>query len=197
MSVHSDPCFRRHSSLTSFLANTEGATLQIHASNPLELTSSGSVLWRLPLQPWLMLPERIKFNGHEMTRKDEFHITVLDQALAKRHLQSSDLRRRWFQSWTTLDHQITVTDMLWMLQKSEQSSADHSLVTDCVAVALQEARRLLSLWVKKPLPPPVAHITLYTKGNSHGIAIANEQVLRERRIASGTWSAFGLSFPTD
>ena len=169
--------------------------MQIHANNPLELTSSGSVLWRLPLEPWLLLPGKIKYDGHELTRKAEFHITVLGRALTPRYLQSADLRERWFQSWATLDHRITVTDELWLLQKSEQDSADHSLVTDCVARALQDARHLLGLWVKEPLPPAIAHITLYTKDNSHGIAIANEQALHDRRIASGSWSAFGLNYP--
>jgi len=171
------------------------ASLQIHATNPLELACTGSVLWRLPLEPWLVLPARIKYNGHELTRKAEFHITVLGRALTARYLLSADLTERWFQSWASLDHRLTVTDELWLLRKSEQDSTDHSLVTDCLAPALHEARRLLGLWVKEALPPAVAHITLYTEINPMGISLADDQALRERRVASGPWSTFGLSYP--
>jgi hypothetical protein len=120
---------------------------------------------------------------------------VLNRVLTATYLQSAHLRERWFQSWGALNHQISVIDALWLLEKSELDGIDHSLVNYCVAPALQEARSLLGLWVEEALPPAIAHITLYTENDPHGISVANDHALHERRIASGPWSAFGLSYP--
>ncbi len=169
--------------------------LQIQAEAGPELTSTGSVLWRLPLDPWRGLPARIQVNGHMLMRKSELHITVLGRELAASHLHAAAVRDRWFRAWAGLDHRISIVDELWLLQKREGEATDHSLATACDAPALHEARRLLGDWLDLPLPQAMAHITLYCGSNPHGIAVATEQQLLERRIGTGPWAAFGLPHP--
>lgn len=171
------------------------SSLQIQADTGLELTSTGSVLWRLPLEPRLGLPARLQANGHSLTRKAEMHITVLGRELAASHLRSVDVRDRWFRAWICLHQRIRIADELWLLRKREGDAIDHSLVTACDAPALHAARRLLGEWMGVPLQPAIAHITLYCGTDPRGIAVATEQQLMERRIASGPWAAFGLTLP--
>lgn|GEM_PF-3369810 len=169
--------------------------MRLQADSNLELSATGAVLWRLPLQPWQFLPETLDCAGLQLARKQEFHITVLGSDLSAKHLRDAKRLTQWFEAWQQLDHHIVIHDEAWLLRKPDGEHDEHSLVTACHAPVLHEARRILAQRLQQPLPAAVPHITLYTQRNPHGISVADAQALAQRRIASGPWSQFGLQFP--
>lgn len=162
---------------------------------PPEVTLTGAVLWEVPVQALPPLPVTKSFRGIKFRLKPEFHLTVLGKEEGKIFTKPGGAARleEWRDAWRQFDNRIEVLAEVWLLRKSDADfGVDHTLAVACLAPAVALGRQLLSTWTATAFPERPPHITLYYGKDLHGISVASQQALLERRVESGSWASFGL-----
>jgi hypothetical protein len=174
-------------------------TFVIRPASPPRWTETGALLSQLPEECLPPLPRAIRWNGLQLARKAEFHLTIVGRGDMQRmgivgpdHPAVAEAAGNGIGD----DAGIVLLDELWVLQKPGPTGGiETTIATACEAPAMSTIRLRLATATgcRLPLAPP--HITLYIRSSAHGIGISDLAALHARRVAHGRWRDFGLSFP--
>ena len=159
-------------------------------------TETGALLWHLPSTSFQSLPDEILWNGLHLTRKREFHLTVVGR---------DDMHRLGIggpghpsllalaDGWSAMDTCVLLLDEVWLLQKPDDAGGlETTLAVACLAPAITQVRAQLAATTGCPLPPAPPHVTLYSANSPRGIGVPDMAALNVRRVASGCSRDFGL-----
>ena len=134
----------------------------------------------------------IVIDGLKLTRKHEFHVTLLDRkeaALVAEFIDDDALRARLLrEDWTA-----RASGSPWLIRDTRRDGSwRHSIVQLLELPALAAFRRGLAEPGALDLPEMPPHITLYVAGDPKGIGLGSQtrfETLRMRILPSGPWIA--------
>ena len=158
---------------------------------------AGSIPWPgfqngrllLPLPDVWFLPEasHLQWKGVRLTLKKEFHVTLMNQALATR-VRDALGERQIKKVYEEENWAITRTGDGSLLQDEQITStrgkASASIIEHIKLPALTRFREALALAASIEIPQVPAHVTLFTGGDDRGIGLANLQALRSAELAT-------------
>jgi hypothetical protein len=145
------------------------------------------------------LERDVELLGLPWRRKHEFHVTALS---AKRlvNLTAQDIDSVWRAVEATALRQEIGEVRLRVRELREVNEDDErTLVVMCDVDGLDELYETLSKRLDAVIPPPPAHVTLYTRPGGEGIGLHDDDDLREltRPLTDGEvdafWDATGLA----
>ncbi len=124
-------------------------------------------------------------DGIELTRKDEFHVTLLNRKLGAKVLAvlgaariAQCFRERTWSPRRTGDY--------WLIHKHKETAGRPleawSIVELLELPAMAEFLDELSLLSRIEIPQPFPHLTHYVRGDAGGIGIASQAVFSELRL---------------
>ena len=174
-------------------------TFVIRPALPPRWTETGALLSHLPEGCLPPLPRVIRWNGLQLARKAEFHLTIAGRSdMQRMGIVGPDHPAIVEPAGNGLgdDVGIVLLDELWVLQKPDPTAGiETTIAAACEAPAMSAIRSRLATATGCHLPAAPPHITLYTRSPAHGIGISDLAALQARRVAHGRWRDFGLSFP--
>lgn len=145
----------------------------------------GTLLLPLPTAAFAELAPSLELDGLVLTRKREFHVTLLDRALAARMLAptaASSAAARLPALFALQDWRWQRGGERWLLRESKDGVLAHSLIELIQMPALAKFRHAVAGLLGEPLPPTPAHVSLYTAGCELGIGLASEAEFERLRL---------------
>lgn len=134
------------------------------------------------------LPAEITVDGLMLTRKHEFHLTLLDRSEATRAAATiSDQQLLGLISGLAWEAQAL--GLPWLIRDERRGGGwRHSVVQLVDLPALARFRSAIASACAHPLPAMPAHVTLYVAGDPAGIGLGSHarfEALRQRQLVIG------------
>jgi hypothetical protein len=134
------------------------------------------------------LPAEIRVDGLTLTRKHEFHLTLLDRSEAQRAAASiSD--QQLLDLIHGLDWEAQPDGLPWLIRDQRRGGGWRYSVIQLVELpALARFRDAIAAACLHDLPAMPAHVTLYVAGDPVGIGLGSHarfEALRQRQLQIG------------
>lgn len=142
----------------------------------------------LPSGDFAALPVACELEGIALQRRHEFHVTLVDTALAGRLHEHSgsqslqSLRSRLRGLAAALDWRYARSGEYWLLSDDSDARMRRSLIERIAQPAQQCFRAALADWLGVALPAPFPHVTVYTCGEAAGIGVFDAAAFERLRV---------------
>lgn len=149
-------------------------------------SARGSLLLPLPAAHFAGLAPELRLDdGLVLTRKNEFHVTLLDRALCERvHDPAAEgapaqaiagLFAGYDWAWQSRAER-------WLLLDADEEPPAHSVIELIEMPALAQFRAAVGVLLGLPLPATPAHVTLYVAGQPIGIGLRDFDEFERLRL---------------
>lgn len=142
-------------------------------------TSAGTLLLPIARAAWPPPAHGLRLDGVDFAPKGELHVTVVGRALggelaiamaADRHL-----RARIDASCRELCWAWRRGHAWWWLERRHDGGRRRAIVERIELPAMADFHAALGTWLRRTLPVPPPHVTLFTAGDANGIGVPDPQ----------------------
>ena len=147
--------------------------------------AGASLVLPLPTEEFAALDADLQTDGLVLTRKREFHVTLLDRALGARlHTPApgGTLALRVPALFAGLDWQWRRSGERWLLRETREGADVHTVSEMLDMPALEAFRQAIARWLDEPVAPTPAHVTLYLSGTRFGIGLSSLAEFKRLRL---------------
>ena len=144
----------------------------------------GSLLLPLPMEAFADLAPVLDVDGLSLSRKHEFHVTLLDRRTAARMRaqEAGVVAPSMMELFALQDWRWRRRGERWLLREDKPDGTAHSVVELLELPALNRFRHDVGWAHGEKLPDAPPHVTLYVAGDPIGIGLESYAAFEKNRV---------------